>query len=340
LEKLELPSLDADPSSEKVARDETSRLTAQTIHRAETSVARTRATALDAAETNLESQRSEGSIERARAGAAASGWEAALLERVAARRETSGWREQAARRKAIERAELLVGWPEGKPLPLATTADAWDAFRHGVDVVAERWGQRDAGPLTPRLAGQLREAASLYEAFSSRRPAGFPPSAGAALMVLAAQRRAEVLAGDVARLMILAKGMRAVALRDDHDRLRRAEQRAVKRHRRRTQPAPGTMRLARPEALVAWIHPEIQRRRRRDEDLLALTRLRDQLSDEQLREMAASGVTVARTLLEDGTVPKAAPLDDGLAARARRFEADLAAGRWALPDGWPTPRPR
>ena len=59
----------------------------------------------------------------------------------------------------------------------------------------------------------------LYERFSEQRPPGWPCSSPGALCALAELGRAERLAGDVARLRIVAEEMRVVALEHDPARL-------------------------------------------------------------------------------------------------------------------------
>src|SRR4051794_3290726 len=96
---------------------------------------------------------------------------------------------------------------------------------------AQGRGRRDrsAGTVPPEFPARVGRAIELYEAFEERRPHGWPTSGAAALCRLAAQGRADVFAGDGGRLVLLAKGMHALALVDDPQRVAHARARAVAR---------------------------------------------------------------------------------------------------------------
>lgn len=120
----------------------------------------------------------------------------------------------------------------GCPRPHGRLREAWVVYRHGATTA----GDTGSGWAGTRRPGQERLAAraiALYEAFADQRPPFWPASGAVALTVLAAQQRAASLAGDVARLLILGKDMRAAALERDSERLaamrRRAEHRNAPR---------------------------------------------------------------------------------------------------------------
>jgi hypothetical protein len=177
------------------------------------------------------------------------------------------------------------------------------------------------------MAGQVARVIALYDAFAEQRPPGWPSSGPGALCVLAATGEADVFSGDVARLHGLAKGMRAVALLGDAQRPRRSQARAAARH------APWRLgRRCTPRAESA----EGRRQRVRDALLLAG---RDPaawpnaaLAIEHAPELAG---TPAPRLLEPDRFAEL----DGVGARAARYRAELARGRWQLPHAFTNDQP-
>ena len=138
------------------------------------------------------------------------------------------------------RGRALAGWSRlsARPHPRSlgrAAVRASQGRRARRRQMRDRWRRRLVG-----------RAIRLYEAHRASRPPGWPEGGAAALCVLADQARARSLAGDVARLLALAKAMRAVALEHDRDRLRRAQARAARR--RRPAPARFAFRLA----ALAW----------------------------------------------------------------------------------------
>src|SRR4051812_1661151 len=137
------------------------------------------------------------------------------------------------------RADEVVAWPAGRVCPLGRLREAWVVARYG-PAMAARSGAAAAGPMRPGLPALVGRAIALYEAHAERRPDGWPAGGAAALCVLGEQGRAQRFAGDIARLLGLAKGMRAAARLHDETRLRAAQARA---ETRRT-PPPAGFRLA------------------------------------------------------------------------------------------------
>lgn len=229
-------------------------------------------------------------------------------------------------------------------------------FRHGAARVGEG-GSATAGARRPGQEKLAARAVALYEAYAERRPPGWPAGGPGALTVLASQQRAGSLAGDIARLLILAKGMRAVALEHDAERLERMRERA---ERRAAPPATGRLqfRTNTPPRFVEEGEP--LRERLRDDLLLAgedpgrwpnLAFAEDAV----LRLHAAAGERGAAPAPRHGwqhaehqrRLREAAARDgrrgspdpdggtlDGLTARAERFRREVANGVWRLPDGW------
>jgi hypothetical protein len=145
-------------------------------------------------------------------------------ERVAGETGARGREARLAevRRAAVARTALLepqvhtrVGeverWPAGRRCPLGRLREAWVAHRYGLAKAVDAGGAL-AGAVPPDLAVRVGRAIALYETFADERPPGWPRGGAAALGALASQRRADVMAGDVARLLVLAKGMRAAVL--------------------------------------------------------------------------------------------------------------------------------
>ena len=178
-----------------------------------------------------------------------------------------------------------------------------------------------------RSPGERATRSALYEAFAVQRPPGWPVSGAAALCALASQRRAAVFAGDVARLLVLAKGMRAAALERDAERVARAAIRAQRR--RAATPGPIAFRLA----SARWETAELRRQRVRD----ALLHAGDDPAAWPNSELAERHHPQLRPRL--AARPALVGTDtfaelDGVAARAHRYRAELASGRWQLAARW------
>jgi len=181
-------------------------------------------------------------------------------------REQTRWREDQAVRQAAAAARRVWRWPIRRSVPLGLLAEAWALARHGEERVAESWGRVGAGPQGRATDRQAAAAIALYEAFAEQRPPGWPAGGPAALLVLAGRGRATTLRGDLATLLILAKGMRAVALYTNLERVARARRRALKR----AMPKQVRFAFRRPADRAGFSEPaELRRMRIRDEALLA-----------------------------------------------------------------------
>ncbi len=200
--------------------------------------------------------------------------------------------------------------------------------RYGLARVAES-GAAAAGPNRPALHRLVRRAIELYEAHAEHRPPGWPTSGAAALCALAARGRADWLAGDVARLLVLAKAMRATALEHDHARLHRARERAARRK------APPEARIAF-RTLPPRLETAEQRRQRvRDAVLLA----GGNPAGWPNADLALEHVPALRAA--HGCDPQLIDRDryaelDGVGARAQRYRTELTRGDWQLPPDWTT----
>jgi hypothetical protein len=276
---------------------------------------------------------------------------------VVQRREQTRWREELAVRQARRAAERVWSWPVGRPVALGALAEAWALARYGEQRVAESWGRVGAGPLGRATARQAAAAIELYEAFAAQRPPGWPDTGPAALLVLAARGRTATLRGDLASLLILAKGMRAVALHADPERVARARRRALNRAMPKNvrfafrtvprapaahwpEPAEHQRMRIRDEALLAGLHPGV------DPDVLdALERpvdaddrlpLSDRPGGYEARHLAweARQRGAHRVLEQRGYDPTTAAQwsADGMTDRAQRYLAKLEHGRWTLPE--------
>jgi hypothetical protein len=276
---------------------------------------------------------------------------AGVQTRVAARRAASAWRRHEAARQALQRAHVLAVAPMGRGWGLGRLREAWVVFRFGTELGEtfeaprsgpERVGDHGSGDAGPTRPGQLRRATgaiALYEAFAEARPSGWPAAGAAALCVLAAQRRAATLEGDISRLRLLAKDMRAAALHADPDRVERARRRA---ERRADASASGgsqgalrfVFRQARGSGRARFETPELRRLRVRDE------LLRDGDHPGLSPNVFRAGWEAAKRR-QAGADPWGDPvlyrLPDGLTERAQRYQRELADGRWALPEDWPSP---
>ena len=154
-----------------------------------------------------------------------------------------------------------------------------------------------------------------------------PPAGPAALCALASQQRAASLAGDVARLLMLAKGMRAAARLRDPERTPRAVRRAQARGA-----VPDT-RIQYRRAAPSQETAEQRRRRVRDAVLLG----GGDPAAWPNAELALAHVH------DDGTPeprvvgPNPCAELDGVGARAQRYRHELETGRWTLAAGWTDP---
>jgi hypothetical protein len=253
-------------------------------------------------------------------------FDALVRRRVAARRAQLAGLIALRREHAASRVDAVVAWSVGQACPVGRLREAWVAYRHGLSAVAES-GSVAAGARSDAVARRARDAIRLYEEFAVQRPPGWPASGAAALCALASQRHAAVFAGDVARLLVLAKGMRAAALERDAERVARAAIRAQRR--RAATPGPVAFRLP----TVRWETAELRRRRVRDALLHAgddpaawpNSELAERHHPQLRRQFAARPALVGTESFSEL---------DGVAARARRYRAELASGRWRLDAGW------
>lgn len=274
-----------------------------------------------------------------------------ILSRVAARRAARAPFLTRAAAQALDRGRSVAESPSGAVWSMARLREAWVVFRFGATLrddlhvpppgpmsgperVADH-GSTDAGPKRPGLDQQAARAIATYEAHVAARPPGWPESGAAALCVLAATGRAATIAGDIARLRILATDMRAVLLHDDLGRLAAAKRRAEKRAR---PPAPPEGQLhmrwnrAQPPQPRRWETPELRRRRVRDE------LLRDGRHPGLDADVNRAGWEAAQRHDAGEPAhmdPAVYRLPDGMTARAHRYLAEVADGRWTLPPGWP-----
>jgi hypothetical protein len=258
-------------------------------------------------------------------------FDAVVLSRVAERERRFSESVALRREHVVRRSQEVIGWPAGRACPPGRLREAWLTHRHGADAAATH-GARAAGPSWDALARKAARAIALYEIFADRRPPGWPASGPAALCALASQRRAAVFAGDVARLLVLAKGMCAAAQLADRDRLARG---AVRARRRADVPA-GPFRFR--TGALRWESAEQRRVRVRDELLLA--------GADPARwpngalAARAPGLHGRRTEALVITGPDAHAELDGVGARAARYRAELANGRWALHAGLDSTAPQ
>jgi hypothetical protein len=249
-------------------------------------------------------------------------FEAWVLRRVSERESQLAVRAAIRREHVLQRSREVNRWPQGRLCPIGRLAEAWAVHRHGADAVATR-GASAAGARSVELARRAARAIALYERFVEERPPGWPQTGPAALCILAGQRRAAVLAGDIARLSGLASGMRASALLRSAVRLERAATRARRRRRSRDSGAP--FRTGRPR----WETAEQRRVRLRDEILLAG-------GDPAAWPNAALAAETLARRAPRAHEPEAVGPDphaelDGVGARAARYRAEQRPGHWALP---------
>ena len=258
-------------------------------------------------------------------------FDALVARRVAARAQALAARNELLVPQVTARLVEVTGWPRGRRCSLGRLREAWTARRYGLAIVVDS-GAAAAGPVRPGDVALAARAIELYEAFAAQRPPGWPDNGPGALCALASMRGADRFAGDLARLLGLAKAMRAAALEHDPARLARARARAAAR----TAPLSARWafwRLDRPRVESA----EARRQRVRDAVLfagrnpaawpnaaLALEHLPIEPGADQVR------------LLDDDRCEEL----DGIGARATRYRAELARGRWQLPDHQTSPAAR
>jgi hypothetical protein len=220
-----------------------------------------------------------------------------------------------------------VAWPVGRRCPIGRMAEAWVAHRYGVAVAIEG-GSGAAGARSAGIEKRLRRAIGLYEAFAGGRPRGWPEFGPAALCALASQERAGTLAGDISRLLILAKAMRATARLRDPART----QRASKRAEARSQVPQMPLRYRR----AARTQETAEQRRRRVRDVVLL-RGGDPAAWPNA-EPALSHLKHDRGTAEVRVIGPVTYAElDGVGARAQRYRHELETGRWTLAGGWDAP---
>ena len=247
--------------------------------------------------------------------------DAVIGERVAARERALAWRTETLRDQAAARVREVIAWPVGRVCPLGRLREAWVAQRYGLAKVADS-GTALAGWVTPELVASVRRAISRYETFAAHRPTGWPATGAAALCVLAEHGRADRFAGEVARLHVLAKGMRAAALEHDPDRVTRARGHAE----RRLQPTPNSLTISfrrPPRAETA----EGRRSRVRDAVLLAGGNPATWPNAELALRHAPGIARPPLRLMESDRYEEL----DGIGARANRYRDQLKRGVWRLP---------
>jgi hypothetical protein len=251
-------------------------------------------------------------------------FDALVARRLVERRDQVRQRTALQRTHAERRIAQVLAWPAGRRCPLGRLREAWVVYRYGLEWVAQG-GAAMAGAHSASTARRAYQAIALYERFVAWRPAGWPQSGPAALLALAGQRRADVFAGDVARLLILAKQMRAAAREQNEHRRRRQAARAE----RRAAPAPGRFAF-RASIAPRWESPEQRRQRVRDRVLMA--------GEDPARWPNAALVPEWRGGRVDGgpalTGPDPCDALDGIGARAACYREALAAGRYRLAPDW------
>lgn len=244
-----------------------------------------------------------------------------MARRLDALRRRAALRDGLQHGHAARRVDELLNWPPGRPCPSGRLREAWVAYRHGLDAVVQG-GSAAAGSRSSAVERRAQHALELYEQFAAHRPPDWPGSGPAALLALARQGRAASFAGDVARLLVLGKQMRAIALEGDPRLLRQSRARA----KRRAVAPRGRLPYRRSEPR-RWATPEQRRREVRDRILLTG-------GDPALwpnAALAGEGLAITAPALTGSD-----PFDalDGGTARATRYRAELAARRFELPPTW------
>jgi hypothetical protein len=256
-----------------------------------------------------------------------------IEQRVAARAAASSWCRHTAAVQALKRARELVSAVPGRSWPPGRLREAWVVYHYGTAIRddwltphsgPERVGDHGAGDAGPGGRGQRHRAATaiaIYEQHVDHRPPGWPRAGAAALCVLAALGRADTLEGDIARLLVLVKDMRACTIVGDAERRAGMTRRAMVRAR--TTQGRLAFRSSRP---ARWETDEQRRRRLRDELLLAgedpstwtiAAVLEHRVNRYQVAELFAADV-IDQEL-------------DGARARQLRYADELRFGRWDLP---------
>lgn len=253
---------------------------------------------------------------------------AKVVERVAARERELAPLRAIQQAQLLERARVVALCPAGKACGWGRLREAWGVFRFGAAQIADA-GAPTGGTRSHALEKQADAAIALYGTFAAQRPPGWPPAGTGALCVLGAQRRANSLAGDITRLLVLAKDMRALAVADDAERLKRARTRAQGRHSATAAPhltfrAPDDQWTKR---LRDHPDPQVQRTARR--------LLRNHLRDDLLRDGEHPGDSTASWQAREREDLHDHPTLDGLSDRAVRYRQELNNGLWALPRDWP-----
>lgn len=246
----------------------------------------------------------------------ARGRAAAFEERLDVVRRAAAQRTALLTPQVDARVRAVAEWPAGRRCPLGRLREAWVAHRYGLAKAIDTGGA-PAGAVSPDLTARVGRAVALYEAFAVHRPLGWPRGGAAALCVLASQQRATVLAGDVARLLVLAKGMRAAAQLDDARRVQRARARALARSA--PSPAPLAFRIA------ARVETAEARRRRVRDAVLLLNR---DPATWPNAELAIATLRIADLQLLDSDSCEEL---DGIGARATRYRNELKHDRWRRP---------
>jgi hypothetical protein len=214
--------------------------------------------------------------------------------------------DELRRSHASARVAEVMRWPLGRVCPLGRLREAWAAQRCGLARVVNV-GAADAGAVRVPLVGR---AIRLYEAHRTERPPGWPESGAAALAVLGSQRRATRMAGDVSRLLALAKAMRAAAFeRESHGSIALV-------------PAPSRV-LGRAAPLAGRPPSSAAVASATRSSSSATTQPRGPNAELALGRISGPDVRlVDRDRFEEL---------DGYGARSARYRAELARGLWDLP---------
>jgi hypothetical protein len=256
-----------------------------------------------------------------------------IEQRVTARAAASSWCRHTAAAQALQRAREIASAAPGRSWPPGRLREAWVVYHYGTAIRddwltphsgPERVGDHGAGDAGTRGRGQEDRAAraiALYEQHADHQPPGWPRAGAAALCVLAALGRADTLEGDIARLLVLAKDMRACTIVHDDERRARMTRRAMAR--------AGTTRgrlSFRSPGPARWETIEQRRLRLRDELLFA-------------GEDPSTWTIAAAIEHRNYRNPRPELVDtdavdqelDGARSRQLRYTDELRLGRWDLP---------